>query len=45
MSRKLLSALVAVTAVAVAGFAQEATENRDHGSGSMADKPRGIRPY
>ena len=45
MSRKLLSALVAVTAVAVAGFAQEATENRDHGSGSMADKPRGIRPF
>ena len=45
MSRKLFSALVAVMAVAVAGCAQEATENRDHGSGSMADKPRGIRPF
>ena len=43
MSSKLLSFIAVASAVAVAGFAQESTENADHGSGSMSDRPQGLR--
>ncbi len=43
MSTKFLSFIAVAVVVAVSGFAQEATENLDHGSGSVSDKPTGFR--